>query len=252
MAQTSQSQYNKRVIGLVFLGLVCETGFARSILAQPKSIVAAPSGFTSSHPLPDAAEFRRNPGNNTVQRLKAPNLASGLLGNERFRSLIDAKRWEDASLFFLSTISEQLRLKDPSGELRLDSFAEDGLGFKHLRFGQIYRNLPAWGCELQVHWRSDGSLYLIDGHYIPTPEHINIRPLISSELALEKARDALSLSALKSAAEPPVELGLHRQQGRVSPLLAYRVILPSGLAHSWQIIIDAHSGRLLEKTQGRR
>ncbi|GBD07064.1 Bacillolysin [bacterium HR21] len=148
---------------------------------------------------------------------------------------------------------EFLKLQDPVRELRLLSAQSDELGLHHLRFQQLYEGIPIWGADLYVHIRSDGTLSLLNGRYLPTPVGAPTQPRLSPAEALERARDYVQrqtvltpLPALPGlpSAEPSATLVLFPHPVTGAVFLCYEVNLHANLLEDYTLFVDALDGTI--------
>ncbi len=150
-----------------------------------------------------------------------------------------------------------LGLHDPATELRTLSVNTDEIGATHVRMAQNYKGIPVWGSEIYIHTDARGDVYAINGAYQPTPAAVSITPALSGKDAIARAIadlrsrgawapvPAAAAGALKMSA-PASELVLYPQGGK-SLLLAYEVTLHSSLLESYSYLIDAASGRVIDR-----
>ncbi|HEX6865376.1 MAG TPA: hypothetical protein VF414_21285, partial [Thermoanaerobaculia bacterium] len=143
---------------------------------------------------------------------------------------------------FLSANRSLLRLQDPGRELAAAGRFRDELGFSHLRFEQRYQGLRVWPAEVLVHLDEEGSVYLLNGAYVPTPT-LGVRPVFSAEAAVRKAQ-----AIAKGSVSKP-ELFVFAPGDRAARL-AWRVEVEVSEASRWLVVIDAVNGaRLLAYDQ---
>ena len=81
------------------------------------------------------------------------------------------------SLKYLEDNKDILRILDPAQEFVLSGYHEDQLGFRHVRFTQVYGALQVFPCELTVHINPNGKVKTLNGTYIPTPQNVSIHPI---------------------------------------------------------------------------
>ncbi len=145
---------------------------------------------------------------------------------------------------------ELLRLQDPGQELRLVSLQSDELGLHHLRFQQFYAGIPVWGADLYVHVHSDGTLYLLNGRYIPTPVGVPTQPRLSPAEAVARALDyvqrktsVVPLPAFPHlSSEPTCSLVIFPHPLTGALTLCYEVHIHANLAESYILFINALDG----------
>ena len=144
---------------------------------------------------------------------------------------------------FLSANKSLLRLQNPGQELAPAGRLQDELGLSHLRFEQRYKGLRVWPAEVLVHLDEEGSVYLLDGAYVPTPR-LDIRPVISSEAAVLEARSIVPGSKVSKP-----ELFIFAPGDRAARL-AWRMEAEVSAQSRWLVVIDAVNGaRLLAYDQ---
>ena len=139
---------------------------------------------------------------------------------------------------FLSANRSLLRLKDPERELAPAGQMRDEMGLSHLRFEQRYKGLRVWPAELLVHLDEEGSVYLLNGAYVPTPA-VGVRPVFSAEAAIRKTR---TVAPGGSVSKP--ELFVFAPGDRAARL-AWRMEVEVSEASRWLVVIDAVNGAQL-------
>ncbi|MBI5016411.1 MAG: M4 family metallopeptidase [Deltaproteobacteria bacterium] len=147
---------------------------------------------------------------------------------------------------FLSDHRRLFRLTDPDAELRLVKAQVDEASLSHLRFEQRYRGVPFWAREVIVHLDAQGLVYLVQGQTVPTPEGLDVVPVITAAAAVEAACDHLGLGGAPLAEEPGVDLVFFVTE-RGTPSLAYRIEVVPGPAQSWTFFVDAGTGAVLKQ-----
>jgi Zn-dependent metalloprotease len=156
----------------------------------------------------------------------------------------DEERGKRTARAFLRDHRQALRLRDPDKEMRLDVDQADELGHRHIRFQQVYRDLPVWANELIVQLDPKGNVITMHGAYSPTPGgKLITRPALDAEAALVKARAAIE-GADKASASPP-ELLIHAPLQGVSRL-AWKIELNVSTKSRWLVFVDAATGKVLE------
>jgi Zn-dependent metalloprotease len=160
---------------------------------------------------------------------------------------------------FLDQFKEVLKLDNPSRELRLKDYAVDDLGFKHLKFEQIYHGVPVWASELILHLDANDEIYALNGRFEPTPNRItSVEAQVSAHRAIEIVTGDLgSRGPIKAL--PSWMAGRLRYDGptaekvifptrRTGELqLAWMVNVRPNFAQNWYYFIDAHTGEVLLK-----
>ena len=192
------------------------------------------------------AEVRRDPELGTIIFAKNPNLAQSLDRDNVYQELMNRRAYDGMAAYFLRKFRQDLLIDDPDQEFVLARIEEDSLGYHQVRFRQVFKNLSVIDSELIVHFNDNGNLYLVNGHYAPTPTLTEFRPAISIAAAKEKIIENLGANVTVDA--PTLAIF----QSPDGPLvLAYDVTVSLGLVEGWRIILDAVTGDILRKTPTR-
>jgi bacillolysin len=137
---------------------------------------------------------------------------------------------------FLRTHSRLLKLNHPESELALADAWSDTQGGSHYRYRQVFDNIPIYGKQFLVHVDGDGSVYLANGRFEPTPPRsLSTDPAIGPSDALEAVRTDLGLPDL---AADGIELTLYRTPDN-EMTLTYAVSVAPSLSEGWIYFIDA-------------
>jgi Zn-dependent metalloprotease len=200
---------------------------------------------TMSPELPADTTIRRHHEHGTITFLKSANLSAFLEQDADFRTLQTAKRHGDMVLAFLTRYRQLFKLREPDREFTITSIDADHLGFTHVRLQQQFAGIAVWGAELIAHINRTQHVYLIQGHYIPTPEQVQTSPVLTVDDALQVAAQAIG--------RPPSEcpqceaMLIIFAAAYQAPRLSYRVEASTGLTEKWGLMIDAIHGEVLEK-----
>jgi len=195
--------------------------------------------------LPPDVEMRRHPENGTILLLQARNLSKSLEGDDLFRELQSKDLFAEIALAFLSGHHLLFKMIHPLDELEVQSVAADDLCLKHVRFQQVFREVPVWASEIVVHLDRSNHVYLVQGKYVPTPKDVNPLPVLNQEEACGiVARELESTGSECRSCRP--ELVIFAPPTRRARL-AYRVLTTSSLMEGWAFTVDAQTGALLEK-----
>ena len=187
---------------------------------------------------PDAV-LRLNPDNGTILFLKAKNLFD--IKNE---TLPNAKTPAAIALSFIDRYKAQFKLKQPQDELKCLSATTDDLGLTHVRFQQIYQGIPVWGAEVNVHLNRNNIIYLVQGRYIPTPNHIRLQPSLNSHEALECVLKEIGSQKVNKD-QSAIELIIFSKSTQRAAL-AYKVTVPG-----WIYFVDAVDGCIVNRLPAR-
>lgn len=141
----------------------------------------------------------------------------------------------DQAYDFFNRYGNLFQMNSPLSELALiNSSDTDGL---HLRFQQIYKDVPVWGAQLFVH-SQNGQITAVNGHYKPGID-LDTTPSLTAVQAEAIAREQLGANQATLLTE--VELVIMTY--RTDPTLTWLVQLysedPLG---RWLYFIDAQTG----------
>ncbi len=193
---------------------------------------------------PPAAELRRDERTGTIRSLRAADLSAELQTDPEYRELVDAGRFGDTALAFVSHYRRAFLLDDPARELSVESARTDELGKTHVRLQQWFRGIPVYGGELLVHLEG-GTVYLVQGHYIPTPSTLEVIPTLSRDDALTAAANELEAADARSRFQAELAIFAGDNGGA---RLAYRVDAPVSPVEGWKLMIAADSGEILSRS----
>lgn len=194
---------------------------------------------------PIGAVLRRDPVYDTVTFLKHKDLTTGMKHRKDTSPVFDSGRSTEIVLAFMNEYAQLFRLKQPSLEWRSASTETDELGMTHVRLNQYYEGFQVWSCQIVSHFDRTGNLYLLQGHYIPTPNHLSLQPLITASAARELAYEDLGKTYIPCS--DCTDALVVMPQKNSPALLVYRLEIRPSLAEGWEIFVDAHDGRIVKK-----
>ncbi|MEO8428752.1 MAG: M4 family metallopeptidase, partial [Verrucomicrobiota bacterium] len=151
---------------------------------------------------------------------------------------------EQTAREFLTAHRELLRIDDPENEFVLVEDKNDELGLRHLRFSQIFKELPVWPCELMLHLNRDGDVYLFSGTYIPTPKEVPLNAQLSAEQAIQRILQKMPEAADGEKTKP--ELIVYGPLD-AAPRLAWKFEVSVDFTKSWRVVVDALTGDILQQ-----
>ena len=159
---------------------------------------------------------------------------------------------------YLNTVSKSLKIADASQEFTIAEQHADEQEQTHVRLKQQYEGIPIWGSEMILHSRN-GSPYLLNGRYYPTPELENINASLSQNNALENAMSEVKKHTdyvevpeiqqhLLSGNQQTAELVIyHIDEDPKQEVLVWHVTLLPNLMDRWEYFIDANTGEILHQ-----
>lgn len=203
----------------------------------------------SSNPSPDDETIRYSE-DGIVEFIKGKNLSSSLDNNPQFRELKTENRYGDIAYAFLESRKDILKIQNPRAEFKIISESVDHLGLKHIKFQQIYEEIPVWGKELAVHLDRQNSVYMFQGNSVPTIQDVSTEPRISEQKAAEYAKQKQEASKEKNGWEAKDgKLYVYIVKGSV-PRLTYKITLVKGISDKQHYFVDALNGEILHKITG--
>lgn len=229
------------------------------------------SSAKTTHGVPGAIGLLQPPTEVGAKRIAAKREGWRLPGNR----ILDQRQGEDGSLRilrgpllnadlpdrsgrdplvvareFLRQAAERLGLEDPDQELNLLRQRHDVQGRTHLRLQQVHQHLPIQDHTLGLHLDANNDLYLLLGHYLPTPQAPVPDPLISAEDAVIAALLAHGEDAIDAPEATPEQVLLRLEDDQLQP--AWRLRLALALDDDWTYFISTQDGRLLERRSNLR
>lgn len=232
----SHSIFNPTFVGCLFIAL----GIAG---CNATNDIPANFGNPSVSNLDEFADVRRDPQRDTVIFAKSDNLGQELEGQEIYAQLLGRSAYQELAQYFLYAYRDDLRLIDPNSEMALSDIQTDSLGYRQIKFNQIYRNLPVVDCQLIVQVNPAGQLHLLQGRYAQTPDLDDMSPAISEDeatrIVISRLGDGTRVDSLQVVVFPD-------ESGRT--FLAYDIQVNRGSLDGSRIILDANTGQELRKT----
>jgi Zn-dependent metalloprotease len=165
---------------------------------------------------------------------------------DAFRRLQATNQYKDIVLKFFDAYRLPFKLINPLEELVLHSIQTDDLGFKQVRLKQMTMGIPVWGAEILVQLDRSNHVNLVQGHYYPSPQGLNLHSRITAEAAREYVAAHLDLPDANCLACTTSLVVFFIVEGH-TPRLAYSVRTPIGLIEGWNLIVDAETGDILQK-----
>ncbi len=191
---------------------------------------------------PSIKSIQHDPENGTVSLIKGNLFAPIEIINPDQRNK-DKTLYQDIAIDFIESYRHLFKLNQPKKELVVIRTQIDNLDYKHIRLQQVYKSIPVWDSELIVHINTDEIVYLAGGHYIPTPDNILLTPSISKKDAFEYALKQVP-KLVANCSRCSAKLIIYYDSD-TSPRLAYLIEAGSQFSGTYQLILDAHTGKLI-------
>ncbi len=199
---------------------------------------------------PHGARVLRDPAAGTVVQLKGEDLARGLTPEDGPDLCLLHGAEACVALALLQRHAEFFALEDPARELQVVSVQRDSLGHAAVSMAQFYRGVPVDGGEMKIHFQASGTVGIISGRYIPTPAGLMTTPRSPASAALDSVRRYYASKDINPSLSEP-ELVIHRNPYAASPpaapapVLCWRIMAHSGILKTFEVLVDAQSGKLI-------
>jgi Zn-dependent metalloprotease len=187
-------------------------------------------------------QIQLRPGNQTIRQIRGGALAPP--SKKSALQSLAISHEQTARKFFKENIA-LMRLSDPDNELALFENERDELGHRHLRFRQQHKGLTVWPAELGAHFDHTGSLTVVEGAYVPTPDLASLKPVLNGEDAIARARTALGLTEKISTGIPLLIIYAPIEH---PPRLGWKLELTASLTEAWLFVVDAQDGAILHQS----
>lgn len=194
--------------------------------------------------LPANTTLKRDPENGTVAFLQGNNLSEIAEQNSELRELEAMEKHAETAVSFIDCYKSLFLLQEPFAELTVETINKEN-DFKHIRLQQVYRGLKVLRSEIIVHLNRENHVYLMQGRYNPTPRNLNLTPALNRAEAYTGVASALNRSDSKFE-DCTAELAVFISATH-TPHLVYRILIQASVMNGWEFIIDAHTGKILEK-----
>ena len=166
---------------------------------------------------------------------------------------------ERIALRFLSQYRQFFQLNDPYTDLQPVKTIRDAFQKEHVVFQQTIHGVPVWAKDLVVHVNPDGSVYAVNGHYLPTLQRdYAIIPRIDAQTAIQHAITHLSQEVSIVDFDETIQNILdytgptatqyyweNTQTGAVR--LVWHVAIRPNIRDYYFYFVDAQTGEILER-----
>ncbi|WKN42607.1 M4 family metallopeptidase [Tunicatimonas pelagia] len=166
-----------------------------------------------------------------------------------------ATDFPSAANLYLDEVSELMQISAPNDEFVPKQQWTDVRNNRHLRLQQQYQGIDIYGSEIIVH-ANQRAVQGLNGRYMPTPHLLNTNPSITDTDAIQAALGQLeAVSYLNETQKkllqytgPEAKLVILPNWETGTPQLAWQVMARPNMLDYWEIMIDAQSGALIQKT----
>lgn len=181
-----------------------------------------------------------------------------------FREYTGARRntpsnLQEACFDYLSELKPLLKLENPDNDFAIVQSSTDNANKNHIRLQQRYKGVAVYGADVIVHLNASGEGEAFNGNYFAVPQNIDVTPVVSKQLALEKVNAHLTKGAtlrtmspfekkLVAHEQPEATLCIYQDKGLVKTfVLAYHIVSCPTIHQRWEYFIDATSGAVLHR-----
>ncbi|MEM9823304.1 MAG: M4 family metallopeptidase [Bacteroidota bacterium] len=159
---------------------------------------------------------------------------------------------------YLNAVKATLNIDSPEEEFVLQSSRMDQQQHRHLRMQQVHQGLKVYGAEVMLH-EKDGSIYLFNGRYFPSPKLEQLSPSISQSQAEALVKSHLSnttsFEVLSNEQKPFIsgpqwqsDLVIYHQDGQIDgEQLVWHITVIPNLSNRWEYFVDAIDGTIIHQ-----
>ncbi len=101
-------------------------------------------------------------------RQGVPQYITNMADDSPLQDVGAAASGERLARAFIQRYQQVFQIADPDAELERLTTIRDAFQKEHVVFRQKIMGIPVWGKDIVVHLNPDGSVYAVNGHYIPT------------------------------------------------------------------------------------
>jgi thermolysin len=155
---------------------------------------------------------------------------------------------ERISLQFLSANKDLYKLQAPNKELLIKNIVSDRSGSTHVKYQQIYKDIPVFGSELIVHLDADNVVKGTNGKFTEGLA-INVKPTISAKDARSAILKHNRQNKAISGKKPMLMILVHKGK----PCLVWHLTVAgvdkdlenNEMPAEWEYFINARSGKIV-------
>ncbi len=184
------------------------------------------------------------PEDGTTSYLRGGNLSSILEEDRDFRAIQSLDDPATVAIAFLNAYKDLFGILNPKDEFVLKSVNQDSLGYSHVRLRQVYSGFPIWNAEILIQLNQGNHISLVQADYIKTPLKLETQAIFSKKQVLKNIAKIFEIDS--QCQDCKLKTIIYLTQKR-KPLLAYQVSVTVSLAEGWKVIVDAHTGLVINK-----
>ncbi len=147
---------------------------------------------------------------------------------------------------YLEEEKAKFNLENPRTQLRFISENIDKQNNKHVKFQQIYEDIPVWGYEIIVHLDENNQAYQVSGEILTGFQKLDTKSALSPDRASSMI---LQYDPWGSEGWKVNGSELFIFNNGNNTYLTYRLVLVKGLFREF-LFVDANDGRIIHKISG--
>jgi Zn-dependent metalloprotease len=138
-------------------------------------------------------------------------------------------------------------IDDPAAQLQFVRSRTDAVGTTRLEYRQVYEGVPVFAGILFVHFSQQGQMTAVNGVSVPDIT-VNSQPSLTAEQAAQIAIDAVGPTGMRAAKNTLYVYRTGLAQGvKGQNYLAYEVEVTNGVNVRDFVIVDAHTGKIIDR-----
>ena len=149
---------------------------------------------------------------------------------------------------YLEELQEILMINSPGEEFEIIEENNDKFGLSHIKFEQVFNNIPVYAKEIIVHLDKRGIVKSLNGSYVATPKGVSTNPKLNPKIIIDKLpkifnKSLLELNKHNELIEP--SLVIYEKNDQL--FLSWYMTIYSSQLDRWNLFIDDNTGEVLDK-----
>jgi Zn-dependent metalloprotease len=159
----------------------------------------------------------------------------------------EASTPEAQAAAFWAEYGSLFAIDDPAAQLQFVRSRIDEVGSTRLEYRQVYQGVPVFAGILFVHFNQQGQMTAVNGVSVPDIT-VNSKPSLTAEQAAQIAIDAVGPTGMRAAKNTLYIYRTGLAQGvKGQNYLAYEVEVTNGVNVRDFVIVDAHTGKIIDR-----
>ena len=141
-------------------------------------------------------------------------------------------------------------INSPGEEFEIIEENNDKFGLSHIRFEQVFNNIPVYAKEIIVHLDKRGIVKSLNGSYVATPKGVSTNPKLNPKIIIDKLpkifnKSLLELNKHNELIEP--SLVIYEKNDQL--FLSWYMTIYSSQLDRWNLFIDDNTGEVVVKNE---